>query len=60
MSLSDMFFKELHHTLPGILRGRCIVVAALIVKERMPGAWIEFDIVRDIVVIQFCVELLPM
>ena len=58
--LSDMFFKELHHTLPGILRGRCIVVATLIVKERVPGAWIEFDVVRDLVVIQFCVELLPM
>ena len=55
-----MFFKELHHTLPGILRGRGIVVAALIVKERVPGAWVEFDVVRDLVVIQYCVELLPM
>src|SRR5437660_12587837 len=54
-----MFFKELHHALPGILRCWRVVIVFLVVEEGVLCAWVEFDVVRDIVVIQYCVELLP-
>ena len=49
--LPDMLFEEGHYALPRILRGCRIIRAPRIVEERMPGAGVYFDVVRDIVAV---------
>ena len=50
-ALPNMLFEEGHYALPRMLRGCRIIRAPFIVEERVPGAGVYFDVVRDIVAV---------
>src|SRR5581483_4938193 len=56
----NMFLKKCHDPLPGVLRCRLVVITPLIVEERVLRARIDFDIVRDVIAIQFYIKLLSL
>src|SRR5215216_6567117 len=58
-NLADVLFKKRQHAQPGILRGRRVVVWALIIEKRVLGTGVDFDVVRDVIGIERSVELAP-
>src|SRR5258706_6155976 len=58
--LADMFFEEGHDTLPGVLGCYGVVVADLVVEDRVLGAGVDFDVVGDVVLVQKGVEFLAL
>src|SRR5258707_1536864 len=58
--LTDIFFEEGHDALPGVLGCLLIVMAALVVEERLLGTGVDFDVVGNGVLFQEGVEFLAL
>jgi hypothetical protein len=50
-ALLHVLSKKRQYALPRVLRGLGVIVGPLVVEERVPRAWIDFDVVRDVIAV---------